>query len=175
MPPIIARKRGARRPKTAPATLPASLERSRFRRVLLRWYDRHGRDLPWRTTDDPYHILVSEMMLQQTQVDRVLPKYHEWLGKYPSLEALASADEGDVSETWRPLGYNIRPKRLHSTARATPAFLRPMTDRQTKQWLDRPYLMKGAGKPTTKPRITYEGAYNHQVGCSPCQARRAPW
>ena len=117
MPPIIARKRGARRPKTAPATLPASLERSRFRRVLLRWYDRHGRDLPWRTTDDPYHILVSEMMLQQTQVDRVLPKYHEWLGKYPSLEALASADEGDVSETWRPLGYNIRPKRLHSIAR----------------------------------------------------------
>ena len=71
----------------------------------------------WRTTDDPYHILVSEMMLQQTQVDRVLPKYHEWLGKYPSLEALASADEGDVSATWRPLGYNIRPRRLHSIAR----------------------------------------------------------
>ena len=114
---IIARKRGARRSKTAPPALPVPRERSRFRRVLLRWYDRHGRDLPWRTTDDPYHILVSEMMLQQTQVDRVLPKYHEWLGKYPSLEALASADEGDVSATWRPLGYNVRPKRLHSIAR----------------------------------------------------------
>jgi A/G-specific adenine glycosylase len=56
-------------------------------------------------------------MLQQTQVDRVLPKYHEWLSKYPSLEALAAADEGDVSETWRPLGYNIRPRRLQSIAR----------------------------------------------------------
>jgi A/G-specific adenine glycosylase len=56
-------------------------------------------------------------MLQQTQVDRVLPKYHEWLGKYPSFAALASADESDVSATWRPLGYNIRPKRLHSIAR----------------------------------------------------------
>ena len=56
-------------------------------------------------------------MLQQTQVDRVLPKYHEWLAKYPSFEALAAAPEADVSATWRPLGYNIRPKRLHSIAR----------------------------------------------------------
>jgi len=56
-------------------------------------------------------------MLQQTQVDRVLPKYHEWLGKYPSLEALAGAPEADVTETWRPLGYNIRPRRLQAIAR----------------------------------------------------------
>ena len=63
---------------------------------LLAWYRAHGRDLPWRQTSDPYHILVSEMMLQQTQVDRVLPKYHEWLDKYPSLEALAAAPEDDV-------------------------------------------------------------------------------
>jgi A/G-specific adenine glycosylase len=56
-------------------------------------------------------------MLQQTQVDRVLPKYHEWLAKYPSLQALADADVDDVSRTWRPLGYNIRPRRLHSIAR----------------------------------------------------------
>ena len=56
-------------------------------------------------------------MLQQTQVDRVLPKYHEWLEKYPSLEALADAPEADVTETWRPLGYNIRPRRLHAIAR----------------------------------------------------------
>jgi A/G-specific adenine glycosylase len=117
VPSIISPKRRARRRKVAPAALPGPAERARFRRVLLRWYDRHGRDLPWRTTDDPYHILVSEVMLQQTQVDRVLPKYHEWLGKYPSLEALAGADEAEVSATWRPLGYNIRPKRLHSIAR----------------------------------------------------------
>ena len=56
-------------------------------------------------------------MLQQTQVERVLPKYHEWLGKYPSLEALASAPEDEVAATWRPLGYNIRPRRLHAIAR----------------------------------------------------------
>lgn len=117
MAPIIARPRRARGRKVRPPALPAPADRARFRRALLRWYDRHGRDLPWRTTDDPYHILVSEVMLQQTQVDRVLPKYHEWLGKYPSLEALAAAPEDDVSATWRPLGYNVRPKRLHSIAR----------------------------------------------------------
>ena len=78
---------------------------------------RHGRDLPWRQTDDPYHILVSEIMLQQTQVDRVLPKYREWLDKYPSLHALAAAPEPDVTATWYPLGYNIRPKRLQTIAR----------------------------------------------------------
>jgi A/G-specific adenine glycosylase len=84
---------------------------------LLAWYRRHGRDLPWRTTDDPYHILVSEVMLQQTQVDRVLPKYYEWLAKFPSLAVLADASEADVTSTWRPLGYNIRPTRLQSIAR----------------------------------------------------------
>jgi A/G-specific adenine glycosylase len=92
-------------------------QRQRFRRRLLTWYQRNGRDLPWRRTDDPYHILVSEVMLQQTQVDRVLPKYQEWLHKYPSLEALASAPIRDVTRTWRPLGYNIRPRRLHAIAR----------------------------------------------------------
>src|SRR5882672_2153331 len=60
--------------------VPPPAERRRFRARLLTWYRRHGRDLPWRKTDDPYHILVSEIMLQQTQVDRVLPKYAEWLG-----------------------------------------------------------------------------------------------
>jgi A/G-specific adenine glycosylase len=96
--------------------LPSPAERQRFRRNLLAWYRRNGRDLPWRKTDDPYHILVSEIMLQQTQVNRVLPKYHEWLGKYPSLAVLAEAPPKDVSETWYPLGYNIRPKRLQSIA-----------------------------------------------------------
>ena len=97
--------------------LPVPSDRRRFRRRLLSWYRRHGRDLPWRKTDDPYHILVSEIMLQQTQVDRVLPKYTEWLDKYPSLRALATAPEQDVTQTWYPLGYNIRPKRLQTIAR----------------------------------------------------------
>ncbi len=102
-------------------TVPLPTDRQRFRRRLLEWYRRFGRDLPWRQTKDPYHILVSEVMLQQTQVDRVLPKYEEWLTKYPSLEALAAAPEVDVSDTWRPLGYNIRPKRLHAIARESVA------------------------------------------------------
>ncbi len=102
-------------------SLPVPASRRRFRRALLAWYRAHGRKLPWRQTSDPYHILVSEMMLQQTQVDRVLPKYHEWLDKYPSLDALAAAPEDDVSETWRPLGYNIRPRRLHAIARESVA------------------------------------------------------
>jgi len=104
-----------------PGPIPTPDERQWFRRRLLAWYRAHGRDLPWRRTDDPYHILVSEVMLQQTQVDRVLPKYQEWLEKYPSLAALAEADEGDVTQTWRPLGYNIRPRRLHAIARESVA------------------------------------------------------
>src|SRR5206468_9692005 len=97
--------------------IPAPDARRRFRQRLLTWYRRHGRDLPWRKTDDPYHILASEIMLHQTQVDRVLPKYAEWLDKFPSMEALASAPEHEVTETWRPLGYNIRPRRLQAIAR----------------------------------------------------------
>ena len=98
-------------------TEPDAGARRRFRSRLLAWYRQHGRDLPWRRTDDPYHILVSEIMLQQTQVDRVLPKYHEWLSKYPSMHVLAEAPEAEVTKTWYPLGYNIRPRRLQSIAR----------------------------------------------------------
>ena len=97
--------------------LPDAAARRRFRSRLLAWYRRHGRALPWRATSDPYHILVSEVMLQQTQVDRVLPKYSEWLEKYPSFEALAGAAEDEVTRTWYPLGYNIRPRRLQAIAR----------------------------------------------------------
>ena len=110
-----------KRPKsgrgTRPAPMPLPRDRQRFRERLLAWYRRHGRDLPWRQTSDPYHILVSEIMLQQTQVERVLPKYAEWLEKYPSLDALASAPEGEVNATWYPLGYNVRPRRLQTIAR----------------------------------------------------------
>ena len=103
---------GASRGVTAAA--PA---RRAFRRRLLTWYRRHGRDLPWRRTRDPYRVLVSEVMLQQTQVSRVIPKYREWLRRYPSLEALAAASAGEVHEAWYPLGYNVRPLRLRTIAR----------------------------------------------------------
>jgi A/G-specific adenine glycosylase len=106
------------RPRKQGLRIPVGAKR-RFQRRLLNWYKEHGRDLPWRKTSDPYRILVSEVMLQQTQVDRVIPKYHEFLDRYPSFEALAEARAGDVKKTWYPLGYNIRPLRLHSIARET--------------------------------------------------------
>lgn len=88
---------------------------------LLEWYERHRRDLPWRRTRDPYAILVSEVMLQQTQVDRVVPKYHEFLARFPTLAALAAAPLAEVIRAWAPLGYNLRAVRLHRIAQAAVA------------------------------------------------------
>jgi len=88
-----------------------------FQGSLLRYYRRHGRDLPWRRTTDPYHILVSEFMLQQTQVERVLLKYPEFLGRFPDVEALARAELREVLAAWQGLGYNRRALALHRTAR----------------------------------------------------------
>ena len=84
---------------------------------ILSWYREGHRDLPWRHTRDPYAILLSEIMLQQTQVDRVLPKYHQFLTLYPSLAALAAAPRAEVIRNWAPLGYNLRAVRLHEIAR----------------------------------------------------------
>lgn len=84
---------------------------------LLAWYDANRRDLPWRQTRDPYHILLSEMMLQQTQVPRVLPRYLAWLQRFPTLEALAAAPTADVLREWSGLGYNSRAVRLQAVAR----------------------------------------------------------
>jgi len=103
------------------ARLPSASTKRAFQRRLLRWYRRHGRELPWRETRDPYKILVSEIMLQQTQVDRVIPKYHEFLSRYPTFDVLAKARATAVKKAWYPLGYNIRPLRLHSIARETVA------------------------------------------------------
>ena len=85
-------------------------------KALLAWFDRAGRDLPWRRTRDPYAILVSEVMLQQTQVERVVPRYERWLGRWPSAAALAAASPGDVIVEWQGLGYNRRALALHRAA-----------------------------------------------------------
>lgn len=87
------------------------------RRRLLRWYGLSGRDLPWRRTRDPYATLVSEVMLQQTQVSRVIPAYTSFLARFPTLPALARASLGDVLRAWTGLGYNRRAQDLHRTAR----------------------------------------------------------
>jgi len=84
---------------------------------VLDWYQREGRDLPWRHTRDGYPILVAEVMLQQTQVDRVVPKYGEFLEQYSTFEALAEASRSDVIRIWSTLGYNRRAVRLHEVAR----------------------------------------------------------
>jgi A/G-specific adenine glycosylase len=84
--------------------------------ALLDWYAQHGRDLPWRRTRDPYAILVSELMLQQTQVSRVLPKYLEFLDRFPDFQSLAAASRADVIRAWAPLGYNLRAVRLKTIA-----------------------------------------------------------
>jgi A/G-specific adenine glycosylase len=105
----------------AAVRLPAVSARRQFQRRLLAWYAAHGRDLPWRRTRDPYRILVSEIMLQQTQVERVLPKYREFLRRYPSFARLAAAPTAEVRRVWYPLGYNIRPVNLQGIARETVA------------------------------------------------------
>jgi A/G-specific adenine glycosylase len=84
--------------------------------ALLAWFEAHGRDLPWRRTRDPYAILVSEVMLQQTQVERVVPRYLDWLARWPTVEALTSASPADVIRAWQGLGYNRRGLNLHRAA-----------------------------------------------------------
>ena len=84
--------------------------------ALLAWFDEHGRDLPWRRTRDPYAILVSEVMLQQTQVARVAPRYLVFLARWPSVDALALATPADVIREWQGLGFNRRALNLHRAA-----------------------------------------------------------
>ena len=88
-----------------------------FRRSLLRWFRRHGRDLPWRQMRDPYAILISEFMLQQTQVATVIPYYDEWLRRFPDFSALSRASGNDVLHAWQGLGYYARARNLQATAR----------------------------------------------------------
>jgi A/G-specific adenine glycosylase len=89
-----------------------------IRAALLGWFVASGRELPWRRTRDPYQIMVSEIMLQQTQVDRVLPKFKAFLERFPTVEALASAPTAEVIRAWAGLGYNRRAVNMQRTARA---------------------------------------------------------
>jgi len=88
-----------------------------LRQRLLKWYSEQGRDLPWRRTRDPYAIWISEIMLQQTQVKTVLPYYERWLQTFPTVEALASADQQSVLKLWEGLGYYARARNLHQAAK----------------------------------------------------------
>ena len=90
----------------------------RFRRDLVQWFVRDGRDLPWRRTTDPYAILVSEFMLQQTQVTTVIGYYERWMAQFPTVAALAAATEQEVLSLWQGLGYYSRARNLHRAAQA---------------------------------------------------------
>ena len=109
-----AKRRGALPPDDA-AIDPRAL--SEFGRRLRAWYRRNARDLPWRRTRNAYRVLVSELMLQQTQVSRVIPKYHEFLRTFPSLSSIARAEPARVLEAWSGLGYYARARNLHKLAR----------------------------------------------------------
>jgi A/G-specific adenine glycosylase len=89
--------------------------------LLLDWFAEHGRDLPWRRTHDPYAILVSEVMSQQTQVERVVPRWQRWLERWPTVEALAAAPAADVIREWQGLGYNRRALSLRRAAQQVAA------------------------------------------------------
>ena len=112
--PQKAKRRTSRR---AAAGLPAPDVAREFSRRLRAWFRRNARDLPWRQTRDAYRILVSELMLQQTQVSRVLDFYERFLTRFPDLASLASAREGQVLAQWRGLGYYARARNLHKLAR----------------------------------------------------------
>ena len=93
-----------------------TLRSAAFRKKIIDYYRAHKRDLPWRSTRDPYAIMVSEVMLQQTQVDRVIPKYLAWMHRFPTPESLAHASVGDVLKVWQGLGYNRRALNLRRAA-----------------------------------------------------------
>ena len=98
---------------------------AQMQRRVLTWFAAHRRDLPWRRTVDPYAVLVSEVMLQQTQVARVVPRFEDWLDAFPTLEALAAASLVDVLGHWQGLGYNTRARRLRDAAGAAVEATRP--------------------------------------------------
>ena len=107
-------------PKSRPLKIDAKIRRA-FHRDLLSWYHRYKRDLPWRRTDDPYAVALSEFMLQQTQVATVIPYYERWLRLFPNWKALAEADEAVVLKAWEGLGYYTRARNLHKLARQVAA------------------------------------------------------
>ncbi|HSV62647.1 MAG TPA: A/G-specific adenine glycosylase, partial [Chthoniobacterales bacterium] len=130
---------------------------SSFRRALLSWYRKNARDLPWRRTSDPYAILVSEVMLQQTQAATVVPYYNEWLRRFPTVAALATASEDDVLHAWQGLGYYSRARNLRAAAIA-------ITKKHGDWFPDSPDIIRelpGIGRYTANAIATF--AFDHAV------------
>ena len=128
-----------------------------FQIHILDWYTKYQRDLPWRKTRDPYKILISEIMLQQTQVSRVIPKYESWIQKFPTVESLANARVSDVLKFWSGLGYNRRALNLKKTAEII------MRDFEGKFPQDEKLLrsLPGIGIYTSRAVLCF--AFDHQI------------
>lgn len=139
---------------------------TRVQQTLLQWYAVEKRDLPWRATSDPYAILVSEIMLQQTQVDRVLPKYRQFLSTFPTLADLAAASTADVISAWVPLGYNMRAVRLQGIARQV------LSEYQGRipDTIEKLLTLKGIGRYTAGAIACF--AYHKQVATVDTNIRR---
>lgn len=128
-----------------------------FRKTVWAHYKNHGRhDLPWRKTKDLYKILVSEVMLQQTQVERVIPYYKQWLRQFPTVEALASAPLHEVLRAWQGLGYNRRAKNLHEAAKTVMATYKG-------KWPEHLEVLPGIGPYTARAVVAF--AKNKDVVC----------
>jgi len=132
-------------------------QRRAFRRSLLQWYRHNGRDLPWRQTRDPYAIVVSEFMLQQTQVATAIPYYNKWLRRFPDFASVASASENDVLHAWQGLGYYSRARNLHTTAKIVQARYRGVFPNDIAAIRKLP----GVGRYTTNAVATF--AFNQPV------------
>ncbi len=115
--PKIPSRNRAQCESAAPHPPPLSADAKFLRRTLSAWFGKNARDLPWRRTRDPYAILVSEIMLQQTQVATVIPFYERWLARFPDFASLAAAEENDVLSLWQGLGYYSRARNLHRAAK----------------------------------------------------------
>ena len=122
-----------------------------YHRSLLRWFSSNGRNLPWRRTRDPYAVLVSEFMLQQTQVGTVLPYYKNWLRRFPNFAALARTSETEVLHAWQGLGYYARARNLHSTAKQVADRYRGRFPESIEQM----QLLPGVGKYTARAVATF--------------------
>ena len=137
---------------------------------LLSWYEESRRDLPWRRTTDPYAILVSEIMLQQTQVPRVTPRFLEWLEEWPTLESLAGAPLAEVLRRWQGLGYNNRARRLQECAAAAVAAAADGGSAELPRTLDGLRALPGIGPYTARAVLVF--AHNADLAAVDANVRR---
>lgn len=135
----------------------STLQKEQFQNHIFTWWEKNKRDLPWRNTRNPYHIHISEVMLQQTQVARALPKYQEFIKLFPTVQNLAKAKTSDVIIAWKGMGYNRRALYLKKTAEAICHEYNGIYPQDEQKLLNLP----GLGKYTTRAILVF--AYNKQL------------